>query len=83
MAVFPPEAYEGLKDASASWAARVLRIGGWPAAEAVGAEGLAVPEKLREAWTERVAIIVADGGLPRAAAERLAWVGLQAAGAVL
>ena len=36
-----------------------------------------MPEDLREAWAERVAIMVADGHLLRAEAERLAWVGLQ------
>jgi len=35
-----------------------------------------VPEDLREAWAERVAIMVTDGGLPHAETERLAWVGL-------
>ncbi len=75
VAELPAAAYGGRKDASAAWAAGVLGIGGWPAAEAAGAEGLAVPAKLREAWAERVAMMVADGGLPRAEAERLAWTG--------
>jgi hypothetical protein len=70
------------KDARAAWAAGVLEVGAWPAAAATGAEGLAVPEDHREAWHERVAIMMADGGLPRAEAERLAWARLQAAGAV-
>jgi hypothetical protein len=47
----------------------------------VGDEGLAVPQHLQELWAERVAIMVMDGGLPRAQAERLAWAGLQASGA--
>jgi hypothetical protein len=46
------------------------------AATARGA-ALAVPEHLREAWEERAAIMMEDGGLPPAAAERLAWEGLQ------
>ena len=79
VAVLPPAAYGGYKDASAAWAAGVLAVGAWPAAAETGAEGLAVPEDLREAWNERVAIMVMDGGLPRAEAERLAWAGLQAA----
>jgi len=37
----------------------------------------AVPEDLREAWDERLAIMVADGGVPRAETERLARGGLQ------
>jgi hypothetical protein len=35
-----------------------------------------------EAAAERVAIMVIDGGLPQADAERLAWTGLQTPGAV-
>ena len=61
VAVLPPEAYGGCKDVSEAWAAG----------------GLAVPEHLREIWEERAALMAVDGGLPRAAAERLAWVGLQ------
>jgi hypothetical protein len=80
VAGLPPEAYGGYKDASAAWAAGVLRISGWPAPEAAGAEGSAVPEKLREVWVERVAIMMVDGGLPRAEAERAAGVGLQPCG---
>jgi hypothetical protein len=80
--VLEAAAYGGAKDASAAWGAGVLNIGACPAAEAAGAEGLAVPEDLREAWDERVAIMEADGGVPHAEAERLAWAGLQAAGAV-
>jgi hypothetical protein len=48
-----------------------------PSEGQAGGKTLAVPEELREAWEERVAIIEADGKLPRAEAERLAWVGLQ------
>jgi len=74
VAVLPPAAYGGHKDVSAAWAAGVLVVGGWPAA-AGGAE-LAVPEELREAWAERVAIMAVDGGVPLADAERLAWATL-------
>ncbi len=76
VAGLPPEAYGGHKDVSAAWAAGVLVVGTWPAAAAAGGAALAVPEELREAWEERVAIMM-DGGLPRAEAERLAWEGLQ------
>jgi hypothetical protein len=67
VAVLPPEAYGGCKDVSEAWAAGGLAVG----------VGLAVPEHLREIWEERAALMAVDGGLPRAAAERLAWVGLQ------
>ena len=67
VAVLPPEAYGGCKDVSEAWAAGGL----------AGGVGLAVPEHLREIWEERAALMAVDGGLPRAAAERLAWVGLQ------
>jgi hypothetical protein len=78
VAVLPLAAYGGYKDLNDAWAAGVLHIGAWPTVEAAGAEGLVVPETLQEAWAERVAIMVADGGVPRAMAERLAWAGLQA-----
>jgi hypothetical protein len=32
----------------------------------------------QELWQERTAIMAADGGVPRAEAERLAWAALQA-----
>ena len=79
--VLPTAAYEGYKDVNEAWAAGVLAVGVGPAAAAAGGEGLAVPPHLQELWAERVAIMVMDGGLPREAAERLAWVGLQAPGA--
>ena len=60
---------------SEAWAAGALAVGIWPAA--AGGEALAVPEELREAWDERVAIMVADGGMALADAERLAWEELQ------
>jgi len=53
--------------------AGVLHIGAWPAATAAGAEGLAVPEDLREAWQERAAMMEWDGGLARPEVERAAW----------
>jgi len=52
--------------------------GGCKDVSAAGAAGRAVPEDLREAWDERVAIMVADGGVPRAEAARLAGAALQA-----
>jgi len=51
-------------------------VGPGPAAVAVGGEGLTVPEDLHEAWAERVAIMVADGGMPHADAACVAWEGL-------
>jgi len=42
-----------------------------------------VPPHLRESWTERVAIMVIDGGLPHEDAERLAREGIQTPGAAL
>ena len=40
-----------------------------------------VTQERRETWAERVAIMVVDGGLPPAEAERCAWAGHQAPGA--
>lgn len=77
VAVLPPEAYGGYKDVNEAWAAGVLAVGAGPAA--AGAEGLAVPADLREAWEERTSMMVYDGHVPCAAAERLAWASLQAA----
>jgi hypothetical protein len=76
VAVLPAAAYGGCKDVSDAWAMGVLAVGAGPAA-ALGAEALAVPAHQRESWTERVAIMVIDGGLPHADAERLAWESLQ------
>jgi len=67
--VLEPAAYGGCKDVSEAWAAGVLAVG-------------AVPADLHEAWAERAAIMVADGGLPPADAERLAWEELQTQRAV-
>ena len=55
-------------------------VGAGPAV-APGEAALAVPEPQREPWADRVAIMVIDGGLPHADAERLAWAGLQTPGA--
>jgi len=76
VAVLPAAAYGGCKDVSDAWATGVLAVGAGPAA-APGEEALAVPEHQREPWAERVAIMVIDGGLPHADAERLAWARLQ------
>jgi DNA primase len=73
VAVLPPEAYGGYKDANAAWMAGALRIGAWPAAASDGAEGLERPEDLRNAWEERAAIMEWDGGLAHPVAERAAW----------
>ena len=77
VAVLPAAAYGGYKDVNEAWAAGVLAVDAGPAA-ALGGEALAVPPRQRESWAERVAIMVIDGGLPHADAERLAWTGLQA-----
>jgi DNA primase len=61
VAAVPPQAYGGCKDVSEAWAAGEL----------------AVADAVSEAWAERVAIMVTDGGLVHAEAERLAWAGLQ------
>jgi len=74
VAVLEPAAYGGYKDVNEAWMERVLSVGAGPAA---GHPALAVPETLREAWAERVAIMVPDGGMPPADAERLAWEALQ------
>jgi hypothetical protein len=81
VAVLEPAAYGDLKDANEAWAAGILRLGAWPAAVGTSSPGLGVPADLQEAWDERAAIMVTDGGLPRAQAERLAWACLQAPGA--
>ncbi len=74
VAVLPAAAYGGHKDASAAWAAGVLAVGGRPAAAGMGgAAAPEIPEGLQELWQERAASIAADGHLPPAEAERLAW----------
>jgi hypothetical protein len=79
MAVLPAAAYGGYKDVNEAWAAGVLAVGAGPAVP--GGEAVAVPQHQRESWAERVAIMVIDGGLAHADAERLAWAGLQTPGA--
>jgi DNA primase len=74
--VLPTAAYGGYKDVNEAWAAGVLAVGTGPRV-APGGEVLAVPPQQHESWAERVAIMVVDGGLPPAEAERLAWAGLQ------
>jgi hypothetical protein len=74
VAVLPPAAYGGHKDASEAWTAGVLAVGGGPGAAGMGdAAALALSEDLQELWQERAAIIAADGHVPYAEAERLAW----------
>jgi len=76
VAVLPPAAYGGHKDVSAAWAAGVLAVETWPAGAGDGPAALEVPADLREIWAERTSIMVDDGHVPRAAAERLAWASL-------
>jgi hypothetical protein len=76
VAGLPPEAYGGHKDASAAWAAGVLRVGVWLAAAGDGPEGRESPQDLQELWEERTALMVYDGQLQPAEAARLAWAGL-------
>ena len=47
--------------------------GGPAAAGMGGVVAPELPEHLHELWQERAAIIVADGHVPPAEAERLAW----------
>jgi len=47
-----------LQDASAAWAAGVLRVGAWPAAAGDGPEGRAIPQALQELGEERTALLV-------------------------
>lgn len=72
-----PAAYGRRKDASAAWAAGVLTVGGGPMADE-NSERSELPEDFWEGWNERVAIMVVDGGVPHAEAERVALVALQA-----
>jgi len=75
VAVLPAEAYGGHKDASAAWVAGRLAVGAGPAVAGMGGAGAPeLPENLQELWQERAAMIAADGRVPPAEAERLAWV---------
>ena len=76
MAGLPAAAYGGHKDASAAWVAGVLAVDAWPAVAGERPAELEVPGDLREMWEERTPIMVYDGHVPRAVAERLAWAGL-------
>lgn len=80
VAVLECTAYGGHKDVNEAWVAGELTVGDWPASAGEDATRLKVPEALQETWAERVAIMVADGGLPYAEAECLAWAGLQTPG---
>ena len=80
VAVLPPHTYGGGKDVSEAWAAGVLRLDGG-AVDGDGTEGGCLTQEHRETWAERVAIMVVDGGLPLAEAERCAWAGSPAPGA--
>lgn len=82
VAVLPPEAYGGHKDVNEAWMAGALTVEDWPASAGEDATRLQVPGDRQETWDERVAIMVADGGLPYAEAECLAWGGLQTPGKV-
>lgn len=57
----------------------VLAVGAGTTAAGENHGSLEVSEDRQERWQERAAIMAADGGLPRAEAERLAWASLQAA----
>jgi len=80
VALLPPEAYGGYKDVNEAWAAGVLAVGAGPAVAGERPAELEVPEDLREMWEERTSIMVYDGHVPRAEAERLAWAGLASQG---
>ena len=72
VAVLAAAAYGGCKDVSEAWAAGVLCLDGG-AADLDGTLGHCVAQECQETWTERVAMMVVDGGLPLAEAERCAW----------
>jgi hypothetical protein len=74
VAVLPEAAYGGCKDVSEAWAAGVLGLDGG-AADVESTPGRHVLQACRETWAERVVIMVVDGGLPPAEAERRAWAG--------
>ena len=74
MAVLPAAAYGGHKDVNEAWVMGVLAVGTGLASAGVGeATTPEIPKALQELWQERVAIIAADGHVPQAEAERLAW----------
>ena len=77
VAVLPAAAYGGHKDVNEAWVAGNLAVGAWSTPAAAAGARLSVPADLHEVWAERVAIMLADGHLLPADAERLAWEGLQ------
>jgi hypothetical protein len=80
VAVLPEAAYGGCKDVSEAWAAGVLGLDGG-AADGEGTLGHCVAQECQETWTERIAIMVVDGRLQPAEAERCAWAANPAPGA--
>jgi len=78
VAVLPAAAYGGHKDVNEAWIAGTLVVNPWFAPAAVTGTRPGAPGDLHEVWEERVAIMLADGHLLPADAERLAWEGLQA-----
>ena len=67
VAVLPPTAYGQEKDVNAAWVAGTLSLGSG------ASPGTPDPCALHERWEERAAIIEWEGGLPRTAAEQVAW----------
>ena len=79
VAVLPVAAYGGRKDVSEAWAAGVLCLGG-AGADGDGTLGHGRSQEHQETWTERVAIMVVDGGLAPAEAACCACAGTPAPG---
>jgi hypothetical protein len=77
VAVLPAAAYGGHKDVNEAWVAGTLAVHTWGTPAAEPGARCAVPADLHEVWAERVAIMLADGHLVPAEAERLAWEALQ------
>jgi hypothetical protein len=75
--VLPAAACGGHKDVNEAWVAGSLAVGTWSTPAAAAGARPTVPADLHEVWVERVAIILADGHLLPADAERLAWADLQ------
>jgi hypothetical protein len=73
VAVLPAAAYGGYKDVNEAWVAGTLAVRAGPAATAEGSKRIEIPGELRDAWTERAAIMECDGGLARPVAEHTAW----------
>lgn len=72
--MLPAAAYGGWKDVNEAWVAGVLAVSTGPAAAGIGDAAVPeLPEDLQELWQERAAISAADGPVPPAEAERLAW----------